>query len=64
MKTCRIEEFEEKPMVPDQYNFYRNLCHPQKTADRTDRAGGKEDRHDFVNDILIRYKNLKKNLWI
>ncbi len=43
--TMRIEEFEEKPMVANsQYHFHRDLCDPEKTADRPDRAlrGGRE----------------------
>ena len=35
-ESCRIEEFEEKPMVAQiTDNLYRNLCDPQKTADRS-----------------------------
>ena len=42
-EDCRIEEFEEKPIVSS-YNT----------------VSAQEGRHDFVNDILIRYKNLKR----
>ena len=62
MNTARIEEFEEKPMIAHSTDsFYRNLCDEKKTAYRFDRSVvQKTERHDFVNDILIRYKNLKK----
>ena len=45
MRNCRIEEFEEKPIVSS-YNTVSTdiLRNPQKTADRTsgaDRPGGK-----------------------
>ncbi len=35
-EDCRIEEFEEKPIVSKiTYGLYWYLCDPQKTADRT-----------------------------
>ena len=34
-ESCRIEEFEEKPITD---NLYRNLCDPQKTANRSCRT--------------------------
>ncbi len=57
----RIVEFEEKPMLPMSntisigvYVISRKLLIEliEKTA--------AEERHDFVNDILLRYKNFKK----
>ncbi len=57
----RITDFEEKPMASDSttvsagvYIIRRRLLIEliEKCAE--------EERHDFVNDILIRYKNLKK----
>ncbi len=57
----RIVDFEEKPMATDNrtvstgvYIIRRRLLIEliEKCAE--------EERHDFVNDILIRYKNLKK----
>ena len=57
----RIEEFEEKPMVANSsvvstgiYVIRRRLL-----IDLIEHCA-EEDRHDFVTDILIRYKNLKK----
>lgn len=60
-EDCRIEEFEEKPIMAKSntiscgiYVFRRRLLIEliEKCAE--------EDRHDFVKDILIRYKNLKR----
>lgn len=60
-EDSRIREFEEKPMVASSktaslgiYIIRRRLLIEllEKCA--------KEERHDFVNDIIIRYKNLKK----
>ena len=57
----RIIEFEEKPMVASSstiscgiYVIRRRLL-----IDLIERCA-QEDRYDFVNDILIRYKNLKR----
>lgn len=57
----RIKQFEEKPMVANSqivstgiYVMRRHLL-----IDLLERCA-EEDRYDFVNDILIRYKNLKK----
>lgn len=60
-EECRIEEFEEKPIVAKSntiscgiYVIRRRLLIEliEKCAE--------ENRYDFVNDILIRYKNLKR----
>ena len=59
--SMRIEEFEEKPMVANGsiistgiYVIRRRLL-----IEMIEHCA-EEDRHDFVTDILIRYKNLKK----
>ena len=60
-ENFRIEEFEEKPMVTKSnmistgiYVIRRRLL-----IDLIEHAA-EEERFDFVNDVLIRYKNLKK----
>lgn len=60
-EDMRIEQFEEKPMVADSniistgiYVIRRRLL-----IDLIEHCA-KEDKYDFVTDILIRYKNLKK----
>ena len=60
-EDCRIEEFEEKPMVPKTnivsagiYVLRRRLL-----IELLEKCAA-EDRWDFVKDILIRYKDLKK----
>ena len=60
-ESMRVEEFEEKPMVANSsvvstgiYVIRRRLL-----IDLIEHCA-EEDRHDFVTDILIRYKNLKK----
>ena len=59
--SMRIEEFEEKPMVANGsiistgiYVIRRRLL-----IEMIEHCA-EEDRHDFVTDILIRYRNLKK----
>ena len=59
--SMRVEEFEEKPMVANSsvvstgiYVIRRRLL-----IDLIEHCA-EEERHDFVTDILIRYKNLKK----
>ena len=60
-EDCRIEEFEEKPMV----SSYRTVStgiyviRRRQLIEMIERCA-MEDRHDFVKDILIRYKNLKR----
>lgn len=60
-EDCRIEEFEEKPVVAKSstvscgiYVIRRRMLIEliEKSAE--------EDRYDFVSDILIRYKDLKR----
>ena len=40
--------------------LYRHLRDPQETLIELIERCAQEDRHDFVKDILIRYKNLKR----
>ena len=57
-EDCRIEEFEEKPMVSS-YNTISTGIYVIRRRQLIERAA-QEGRHDFVQDILIRYKNLKR----
>ena len=60
-EDCRIEEFEEKPMVSS-YNTISTgiyVIRRRQLIELIERAE-LEGRHDFVKDILIRYKNLKR----
>ena len=60
-EDCRIEEFEEKPIVSS-YNTVSTgiyVIRRRQLIELIERAA-QEGRHDFVNDILIRYKNLKR----
>ena len=57
----RILEFEEKPMVTDSRlvscGIY--IVRRRQLIELIERCA-EEDRYDFVNDILIRYRNLKQ----
>ena len=60
-EDCRIEEFEEKPIVANSntiscgiYVIRRRLL-----IEMIERCA-QEDRYDFVKDVLIRYKNQKR----
>ena len=61
-ESARIEEFEEKPMVTNtrpslpNYVIRRRLLISNFLLSIVQ----KDERHDFVTNILIRYKNLKK----
>ena len=60
-EDCRFEEFEEKPMVSS-YNTISTgiyVIRRRQLIELIERAA-LEGRHDFVKDILIRYKNLKR----
>lgn len=60
-EESRITEFDEKANRGFiQYHFHRYLCHQKTTAHRALEAAAGENRFDFVNDILVRYKNVKK----
>jgi glucose-1-phosphate adenylyltransferase len=60
-EDCRIEEFEEKPIVSN-YNTVSTgiyVIRRRQLIEMIERAA-QEGRNDFVKDILIRYKNLKR----
>lgn len=60
-ETMRVEEFEEKPMMAA-YNTISTgiyIIRRRQLIDLIEHCA-EEERHDFVTDILIRYKNLKK----
>ena len=57
----RIEEFDEKPMVSDSHTITTGIyvLRRRQLIEMIEKCA-QEDRHDFVTDILIRYKNLKR----
>mgnify|MGYP000870462421 CR=1 FL=1 len=60
-EDCRIEEFEEKPMVSS-YNTISTgiyVIRRRQLIELIEKCA-EEDRYDFVRDILIRYKNVKR----
>ena len=60
-ENMRVEEFEEKPMMANVKNcLNRYLYHPETQLIDLIEQCAEDDRYDFVSDILIRYKNLKK----
>ena len=60
-EDCRIEEFEEKPMVSNSNIVSTSIyvIRRRQLIELVERCA-QEDRYDFVKDILIRYKNLKR----
>lgn len=60
-EDCRVEEFEEKPMVSDERIISTGIyiLRRRQLIEMVERCA-QEGRHDFVKDILIRYKNLKR----
>ncbi|MEE1228418.1 MAG: glucose-1-phosphate adenylyltransferase subunit GlgD [Lachnospiraceae bacterium] len=57
----RITDFEEKPLIAETNNvsigvYVIRRRHLIEVLERS----AKEDRHDFVQDILVRYKNVRK----
>lgn len=60
-EASRIEEFEEKPMVSKSNTISAGIyvIRRRQLIDLIEHCA-EEGRHDFVTDILIRYKNLKK----
>jgi len=60
-EECRIEEFEEKPMASSYSTVSAGIyvIRRRQLIEMVERCA-QEDRHDFVKDILIRYKNLKR----
>ena len=57
----RIIDFEEKPMATDAHMVSCGIyiIRRRQLIELIEKAAS-EDRHDFVRDILIRYKNIKK----
>ena len=57
----RITEFEEKPMVASSNTISCGIyvIRRRQLIELIERCAA-EDRYDFVKDILIRYKNLKR----
>ena len=57
----RIEEFDEKPMVSTSNTISTGIyvIRRRQLIEMIERCA-QEDRHDFVNDVLIRYKNMKR----
>ena len=60
-ESGRIEEFEEKPMVTSSNTVSTGIyvMRRRQLIDLIEHCE-EEERFDFVNDILIRYKNLKR----
>ena len=60
-EESRIEEFGGKPLQAKTNTISCGIYVVRlQTADRDDRECAEEDRYDFVRDILIRYKDLKR----
>ena len=57
----RIEEFDEKPMLSASNMISAGIyvIRRRQLIEMIERCA-REDRHDFVNDVLIRYKNMKR----
>ena len=60
-EECRIEEYEEKPMVSNSNLVSTGIyvIRRRQLIEMVERCA-QEDRYDLVIDILIRYKNLKR----
>lgn len=60
-EESRIEEFEEKPMVASNKTISCGIyvIRRRQLIELLEKSA-EEDRHDFVKDILIRYKNVKR----
>ncbi len=60
-EESRIEEFEEKPVVAKSHTISCGIYVVRRRAliEMLEKCAD-EDRYDFVKDILIRYKNLKR----
>ena len=60
-EDSRIEEFDEKPMVSTSNTISTGIyvIRRRQLIELVERCA-QEDRYDFVRDILIRYKNLKR----
>ncbi len=57
----RVEEIEEKPMISNSRTISTGIyiIRRRQLIEMIERCA-QEDRHDFVNDVLIRYKNMKR----
>ena len=60
-EECRIEEFEEKPIVAKTNTISCGIyvIRRRQLIEMIERCA-EEDRYDFVRDILIRYKDMKR----
>ncbi len=60
-EDCRIEEFEEKPIVAKTNTVSCGIyvIRRRQLIEMIERCA-EEDRYDFVRDILIRYKDMKR----
>ena len=60
-ENMRTEDFEEKPLVAQSNTISTGIyiIRRRQLIDLIEHSA-EEDRYDFVTDILIRYKNLKK----
>ncbi len=60
-ESARIQEFEEKPMMANSNTISTGIyiIRRRQLIEMLERCA-KEERYDFVSDILIRYKNLKR----
>ena len=60
-EDCRIEDFEEKPKVSSYHTISTGIyvLRRRQLIELIEKCA-QENRHDFVKDILIRYKNLKR----
>lgn len=60
-EDCRIEEFDEKPMVSDSNLISTGIyiIRRRQLIELLERCA-QEDRYDLVKDIFIRYRNLKR----
>ena len=60
-EDCRIEEYEEKPMVSDSSLISTGIyvIRRRQLIELLERCA-QEERYDLVKDIFIRYKNLKR----
>ncbi len=60
-EDCRIEEFEEKPLMAKSSTISCGIyvIRRRQLIELIERSA-MEDRMDFVKDILIRYKNIKR----
>ena len=60
-EECRIEEFEEKPLMAKTNTISCGIyvIRRRQLIEMLEKCA-EEDRYDFVRDILIRYKDIKK----